>query len=60
MLQFARSTVFKNVEEDIPEIPHHKFNFVEFDQLTLKIDINDLLSGKLYIIFMVVNFILNN
>ncbi|GMN27604.1 hypothetical protein TIFTF001_041055 [Ficus carica] len=44
MLQFARSTVFKNVEEDIPEIPQHKFNFVEFDQLTSKIDINDILS----------------
>ena len=46
MLQFARSTIFKNVEEDIPEIPQHKFNFVEFDQLTSKIDINDLLSGN--------------
>ncbi|GMN55360.1 hypothetical protein TIFTF001_024482 [Ficus carica] len=44
MLQFARSTVFKPVEEDIPEIPRYKFNFVEYDQLTSRVDINDLLS----------------
>ncbi|GMN53802.1 hypothetical protein TIFTF001_022930 [Ficus carica] len=31
-------------EDDDPEIPRLKFNFVEFDQLTQKIDINDLLS----------------
>ena len=60
MLQFARSTIFKNVEDDIPEIPQHKFNFVEFDQLTSKIDINDLLVGKIYMIFIVINFLFNN
>ena len=60
MLQFAISTVFKNVEEDIPEIPQHKFNFVEFDQLTSKIDINDILSGNFYIMFIIINCILNN
>ena len=46
MLQFARSTVFKEVEEDIPQIPQYKFNFVEYDQLTSRVDINDILSGK--------------
>jgi len=45
MLQFARSTLFKEVEEDIPQIPQYKFNFVEYDQLTSRVDINDLLSG---------------
>ena len=58
MLQFARSTIFKNVEDDIPEIPQLKFNFVEFDQLTQKIDINDLLSVKSYLIFIFVNLYL--
>ena len=60
MLQFVRSIIFKNIEEDIPEIPQHKFNFVEFDKLISKVDINDLLSGKLYIIFIVVNLQLIN
>ena len=55
MLQFLRSTVFKNVEDDIPKIPQLKFIFMEFDQLTLKVDINDLLSGKLYLIFIFVS-----
>ena len=55
MLQFARSTVFKNVEDDIPEIPQLKFNFVEFDQLIPKVDINNLLSAKLYLISIIVN-----
>ena len=54
-LQFARSTVLKNGEDDIPQIPQLKFNFVEFDQLTPKVDINDLLSGKSYLIFIFVN-----
>ena len=58
MLQFARSTIFKNVEDDIPEIPQLKFNFVEFDQLTQKTDINYLLSGKLYFIFIFVHLYL--
>ncbi|GMN72125.1 hypothetical protein TIFTF001_052794 [Ficus carica] len=44
MLQFARSTFFREVEEDIPEIPQHKFNFVEYDQLSSRVDINDILS----------------
>ena len=61
MLQYTRSTIFKNVEDDIPEIPRLKFNFVEFDQLTQKIDINDLLSGKLYLICVFINpYLLTN
>ena len=46
MLQFARSIIFKEVEEDILKIPQYKFNFVEYDQLTSRININDLFLGK--------------
>ena len=59
MLQFVRSIIFKNVEEDIPEIPQHKFNFVEFDQLTSKVDINDLLLGKFKYDIHICLFIIN-
>ena len=45
MLQFARFTIFKEVQEDISKIPRYKFNFTEYDQLTLRVDINDIILG---------------
>ena len=46
ILLFTRSTIFKEVEEDILEIPQYKINFVEYIQLTSRVDINDILSVK--------------
>ena len=46
MLQFVRFTIFKEVEKDIPEIPQYKFNFIEYNQLTSRVDINDIILGK--------------
>ena len=52
MLRIARATLFKHVPEDMPEIPRQKFTFVEFDQITQRIDVNDILSG-LFILLLI-------
>ena len=45
-ITFARNTVFIPVIENIPDIPHNKFNFLEFDRLWPRVDVNEVLTGN--------------
>ena len=46
-ITFARDTVFTPVTENIPDIPHNKFNFLEFDRLWPRVDVNEVLTSNI-------------
>ena len=60
MLQFTRATTFVVITHDTPSIPLHKFNFIEFDQLSSRIEDNHILSGNNLNYFICTNSILLN
>ena len=43
-LQFTRATTFTAITEETPSIPLYKFNFLDFDQLSSRIEDNNLLT----------------
>ena len=47
MLQLTRATTFNIVLENTASIPLHKFNFSEYDQLSLKIENKNILTGNI-------------
>ena len=59
MLQFARATVFAPVTEEAPPIPYHRFYFIEFDQLQHRVQSTEILSGKIKLLSLKKNFIIN-
>jgi len=59
MLQFARATVFAPVTEEAPPIPYHRFYFIEFDQLQHRVQSTEILSGKIKLLSLKKNYIIN-
>ena len=47
MINFARHTTFTPVTEKVLAIPQNKFNFIEFDQLWARVNVNEVLSSNI-------------
>ena len=45
---FANDTVFTPITENIPATPHNKFNFIEFEQLWSRVNVNEVLSDNIF------------
>ena len=45
---FAKNTVFTPITKNLLAIPHNKFNFIEFEQLWSRVNVNEVLSGNIF------------